>query len=73
MPAGLPGRPRLLGQELALALARLATFTAAPRKSVAEITYTSEVSWKRMIACVSITGSMLRKAWGSTTCPIDCR
>ena len=36
-------------------------------------TYTSEVSWKRMIACVSMIGIMLRKACGSTTLPIACQ
>jgi hypothetical protein len=39
---------------------------AAPRKSVAEMTYTSDVSWKRMMVCVRSTGTMLRKACGST-------
>ena len=48
-------------------------FEAAPKKSVAEITYTSEVSWKRMIVCVSSTGSMFRNACGNTTCPIVCQ
>jgi hypothetical protein len=46
---------------------------AAPRKSFSPTTYTSEVSWNRMIACVSMMGTMLRKACGSTTVPIACQ
>ena len=46
---------------------------AAPRKSLRPTTYTSEVSWKRMIACVSMMGIMLRNACGSTMKPIACQ
>jgi len=45
---------------------------AAPKKSASAETYTREVSWKRMIACVRRSGIMFRKACGSTTSHIAC-
>src|SRR5712692_9309664 len=51
---------------------RSPTLYAAPKKSARAETYTSEVSWNRMIAWVSMSRTMLRNAWGSTTCHIAC-